>query len=69
MKKNRVIKFMKESWATPNRVNLLLKFAIRSKKIETNPEKKHKNIQKVKQKYSKIQKMKKQKQLEKLNKN
>ena len=60
---------MKESWATPNRVNLLLKFAIRSKKIETIPEKKHKNIQKVKQKYSKIQKMKKQKQLEKLNKN
>jgi len=56
MKKNRVIKFMKESWATPNRVNLLLKFAIRSKKIETIPEK---NIKTSKKSNKNIQKSKK----------
>ena len=61
-----MIKFMKEPWATPNRVNLLLKFAIRSKKIETIPEK---NIKPSKKSNKNIQESKKKKQLEKLKKN
>jgi F0F1-type ATP synthase epsilon subunit len=57
---------MKEPWATPNRVNLLLKFAIRSKKIETIPEK---NIKPSKKSNKNIQESKKKKkQLEKLKK-
>ena len=53
MKKSRVIKFIKEPWATLL-TGLLLKLAILSKKIETIPEKnintskKSKNIQKTK---------------------